>query len=121
MDGWKRSVEAAIEAEGATPVASRAAVEHALNLHWWDEDGEPCACGFDFIAAGQSFKMHLGLALLAAGVFREPPTREQIEHAIDPEPEERHPDSPRTLWIRRRESRNAKVDAVLALMGGAER
>lgn len=41
------------------PVVDREAINHALNLHWWDEDEHPCACGFDFIAVGQSFKMHL--------------------------------------------------------------
>ena len=44
------------------------------------------------------------------------PTRQQIAEAIDPEPAERHPDNPYTLWLRRKAHRDAQVSAVLALL-----
>lgn len=47
------------------PVVDREAINHALNLHWWDEDEQPCVCGFDFLAAGQGFKMHLADVIAA--------------------------------------------------------
>lgn len=44
----------------ALPILDQLTIIHTLQLHWWDEDEHPCSCGFDFIAAGQGFKQHLG-------------------------------------------------------------
>lgn len=44
------------------------------------------------------------------------PTQEEIAEAIDPEPEDKGPDNPWTLWIRRKDSRDQQAAAVLALL-----
>jgi hypothetical protein len=70
------ALKAAYRVDAPRPLLDREAVQHALQLHWWDEDSEPCACGFDFLAAGQGWKHHLADAVLE--LARPMPTQEAV-------------------------------------------
>ena len=97
---------------GPQVVASRERVEQVVRRVYID--------GGATIRVAQEGAADIVSALLAAGVFREPPTREQIARMLH-DMDERHP------WLSEScidhecgKSYDRYADAVLALMGGAE-
>lgn len=110
------SDEAAAPLMGATPVASRQAV--ARPLHDAMHGRLACTGSPNCYIWDEAYKA--ADALLAAGVFREPPTREQIAEALH---REKHSEA--CLFTNRTNCGEwhaavREADAVLALMGGAE-
>lgn len=100
---------------GATPVASRERIAEALYEAMYDEEDRNAG-----VFGGQRFDDCERIAddLFIAGVFNKPPTREQISEAL------------LAAWIVQSELKveaspvehcRALADAVLALMGGAEK